>query len=734
MNKKTKMPNPTDEMVLELYLKLEEIYYSDARTIEDKVLHIRKTLEGFYKIIAGKDINSRTSLLELEKEVIIFEAVPREVIGLMKKLRIKLNPSAHFNDYEYSEEEYINLIKSIYAIIRFIAKVEFTDRSKRIFDTLVKPESVFDGLNQMQLLAVQTTDPFVFVNAGPGTGKTHLVAYRILHKLESLASDKNIIALSFTNLSAGELKSRVDDLILTSPYVDKLKQIYSGTIHAFCLDQFRLFYEEYANESFNLSVIEDEDLEDLKNILSKEKYNGLSLNQVLSEKKLLTYDGILDFYLQSLQTDKKFLAFTAENIEEIVIDEAQDLGETYYKIFATLQKENKSLSLFLVGDQRQNIYTFRGGSLDHMGILKQSNTNLFNSINLELCYRCPQTVLSYINKLQFTDCENPVLSNPRQSLDDSKRISVSEHPNKSSEAEFIINRIQELKAKNVSYNSTAILASNTFYFNELAAALNRYKLPFIVLGGKKSVVEEVRTLLLILRYLFGKSDFAILQLVQLFFEEPMSLDLNQDELLSYIDKFYNQESGEGKGTHVKQKEKYDLLHFVISKSKDSKLNFLKVLNEVFQKIKVSGILSDSAVMVCEELVEICNAENIQKYRAFNIAILSGKGKFSAFSSHQSNIQSTEFDPDKEAITISTIHSAKGLEWDYVFVPGLSHEVFPGFRKNINEERKLFYVAASRARIKLFLSRPKEVRVRQYTFTKSRSPFILNDPECLEYYK
>ena len=251
------MPNPTDEMVLELYLKLEEIYYSDARTIEDKVLHIRKTLEGFYKIIAGKDINSRTSLLELEKEVIIFEAVPREVIGLMKKLRIKLNPSAHFNDYEYSEEEYINLIKSIYAIIRFIAKVEFTDRSKRIFDTLVKPESVFDGLNQMQLLAVQTTDPFVFVNAGPGTGKTHLVAYRILHKLESLASDKNIIALSFTNLSAGELKSRVDDLILTSPYVDKLKQIYSGTIHAFCLDQFRAYYENTDDEKYNLNVIEE---------------------------------------------------------------------------------------------------------------------------------------------------------------------------------------------------------------------------------------------------------------------------------------------------------------------------------------------------------------------------------------------------------------------------------------------------------------------------------------------
>lgn len=726
------MPNPTDEMVIELYVKLEDIYYSDARTIEDKVLNIRKTLEGFYKIIAGQDINSRTPLLELEKEVIIYEAVPKEVIGLMKKLRIKLNPSAHYNDYEYTEETYTNILKSIYAIIRFISQVEFTERSDRIFNTLVQPESVFDGLNRMQLLAVQTTDPFVFVNAGPGTGKTHLVAYRILHKLESLASDKNIIALSFTNLSAGELKSRVDDLILTSPYVDKLKQIYSGTIHAFCLDQFRLFYEEYANEAYNLSVIEEEDLEDLKNILSKEKYNGLSLKQVLAKKKLLTYDGILDFYLKSLKSDKKFLRFTAENIEEIVIDEAQDLGETYYKIFATLQKENKSLSLFLVGDQRQNIYTFRGGSLDHMGILKQSNTNLFNSINLELCYRCPQTVLSYINKLQFSDCENPVLSNPGKSYSDSERISVSEHPNKSSEATFIINRINELKAKNISYNSVAILASSTYYFNELAAALNRHKISFKMLGGKKRVVEEVRTLLLILRYLFGKSDFAILQLVQLFFEEPAGLELNEEELLAYIDKFYDQESSANKQTVVKQKEKYDLLHFVISKSKDTELNFLKVLNEVFQKIKSNGILSDAALAVCEELVELCNAQNIQKYRSFNIALLSGKGKFSAFSNHQSNIHSNEFDPEKEAITVSTIHSAKGLEWDYVFIPGLSHEVFPGYRKNLNEERKLFFVAASRAKVKLFLSRPKEVRVKEYTFTKSRSPFILNDPDNIEY--
>ena len=73
-----------------------------------------------------------------------------------------------------------------------------------------------------------------------------------------------------------------------------------------------------------------------------------------------------------------------------------------------------------------------------------------------------------------------------------------------------------------------------------------------------------------------------------------------------------------------------------------------------------------------------------------------------------------------------------MEWNYVFIPSLSHEVFPGYRKNLNEERKLFYVAASRAKVKLFLSRPKEVRVKEYTFTKSRSPFMLNDPDNIEY--
>ena len=725
---------------------------------------------------------------------IAFEAVPREVIGLMRQLRKKLNPAAHFNSYKYSKEEYTALLKSTYAIMRFISKVDLPARSERIFNDLVRSDSTFDNLNNKQLDAVQCSDSFVFVNAGPGTGKTHLVAFRILHRLKSLPEGKNIVALSFTNLSAGELKSRVDELIISSSYSHKLKQIYSGTIHAFCLDQFRAYYEYTDDEKYNLSVIEEDDLDELKRILKSDKprkkiaflseSSDLILNdkveELLEKKKLLTYDGILDFYLKALRNDKKFLKFTASNIEEIVIDEAQDLGQTYYEIFSALRKGNKTIGFFLVGDQRQNIYTFRGGSLDHLGLLNE--TNLFNRINLELCYRCPQTVLSYLNQFRFTNCDNPSLTNPQKSLLVSEQIHFSEHSNKYTEANYILEQIQELRQNGASLNDMAILSTNSYYFIELASVLNDSGLGFKILGGKKRIIPELKPLLQILRFLFGKSEFAIYQLVNLIFNEPVTLQMGITEILEYIEKYSNgpkedileNDIPEANATDLKNKKglgstfnwaslkskpvpkkneidaiwesllnnepeeevnkrKYDLFHYLISKSSVIELDFLSSLNEVFALLEQNKLINEKEIKLTKELVDLCNELNIQDFKEFNANILSGKDKFASFFVHQTKIHSNHFEAEKEALTLSTVHSAKGLEWKYVFIPGMSNEVFPGYQKNINEERKLFYVAASRTKEKLFLTRPKQVSVRQYTFNKSRSPFILNDSEYLTYH-
>lgn len=208
-------------------------------------------------------------------------------------------------------------------------------------------------------------------------------------------------------------------------------------------------------------------------------------------------------------------------------------------------------------------------------------------------------------------------------------------------------------------------------------------------------------------------------------------EINNDQLTESEEptllSFFNFEPEE-----ERNKKKYDLFHYLISKSNVIDLDFLSSLNEISDLLKQNKIIDEQKIKLTKELVDLCNELNIQDFNEFNTKILSGKDKFAKFFVHQTKIHSDHFDAKKEALTLSTVHSAKGLEWKYVFIPGMSNEVFPGYKKNENEERKLFYVAASRTKEKLFLTRPKQVSVREYTFNKSRSPFILEDSTYLTY--
>ena len=699
---------------LEIYESLCEIYYSDHQKLDDKLVNIRKCLERTYKLLLGLDADTYTSLRDLEQEVTELEAAPMQVRDIMRQLRHRLNPSAHHNTQIYTEDKYRVILLSTLHIISFLTGVAFDKKTKKVLTGLQPKKDPIDNLNNRQRQAVEINDQFVFINAGPGTGKTHLVTHRILKRLESIPNDQYLIALSYTNQAANELKKRVDEMLVVSPYIHKIKQVYSGTIHSFCLDQFTAYFKKTKNELYEVSVIDDEEYKELESMFM----DKTEFKKLLSTNRLLNYTGILEFYLDCLKKDKEFLKYTSSRISEIVIDEAQDLGGLYYKIFKELQRANKQLSLFFVGDQRQNIFGFTGGSIENMEILKQGNTNLFNNVNLELSYRCPQKVLSYLNKINFGDCDNPALQNPNNQSEE--RIILEEFSDKTSEATGIVKQIKSLQEEGNDLKQMVVLQLTAYYFKELAEELNNNNIPFRLVGGKRTMHEDLKVLWMSLRFLHDSDLFMMPRLIRHFKSDfrlgPMKLKGMKGILAD---------------TFEEEALVFKYLKGLRKLKKESSIGFQESIDLLVRQLRKLELISEEESKTCQNLNELVKEHNMKEMADLKFNLFGGAKEFEAFMPHGTGLRSEHFEEGKPYVTLSTVHSAKGLEWDFVFIAGLANDIFPAYRQTLAEAQKLFYVAASRSKNRLFFTRPKEQQTQYGTvYRKERSSLLIEDPDNL----
>ena len=363
--------------VQEYYEELKFYYKKLDSDWTDKAKSMRTIAHRFYSEITETDTTYHLALVEFYKGT-----HQKIVSGLAFQVKDKLNTIVHEN-LPIDKECYIGLYNAIVRLI-FLATGIMPDEATQEFIGF-KQEDLWESLNDEQKDIVLCDDKIIYVNAGPGTGKTRLLVHKLLRYIQISTSKEKIVALSYTNTAARELGDRFREAIFKVK-LEKGYDFYNGTIHSFCYRMIKSFYASKGDE-FSDIIIDDEDIRNLAeeiHVQLEEKYtvNEIAeclksrlrskkpgLTEILTEIKqrysIISIEDILHKFLEECMKDD-FRIWIRDKLTTLVIDEAQDLTKLNYDIFAQLKKIIPELKLFLVGDPRQNIFNFNGGSYEHL--------------------------------------------------------------------------------------------------------------------------------------------------------------------------------------------------------------------------------------------------------------------------------------------------------------------------------------------------------------------------------
>jgi DNA helicase-2/ATP-dependent DNA helicase PcrA len=693
------------EIIYNIYEEI-RILRGSLLSNENKAHNLRKLYEKLYKNLLdyqGKE--SVPTLHDMINEYIIKENKD-DLQYLCHKLRKDLNPWSHDNLAKLSNEDlnnYFTMFNNIiFSLTGILPKENKNEEKEFLLSNLT--------LNDKQKEAVLSTNKITLVSAGPGTGKTHLIIARVLNEIQK-NNEKKLFILSFTNKASDELKHKIDENIFLTNLSEFRKNIFTGTIHSFVLEAIQEYFN-INNRIFDFIIIDEIEYKDLKEEFENDEQ---IVQKYLEDNRLLTFDSIMTLFIKTIKNNKNFQGFISNYIDEVIIDEAQDLDKFQYEILALLNKYINNLKLFFVGDQKQNIYAFKGGSLNN---IKEyfKNENIFK-VELEFSYRCPENTLLFVNNFTFNDCENPPLKNARN--DQGNLLKVEEFKTTKNEGNWIAKLIKSKNKEGTSLSEISIIYPNTFYFKNILESLNDFEIPFKVMGGQYFLDKNIRLIRYILNYIYTKNKFALRSIQTNFIKYELNYD-NVDDLLKSLE------------TNEKNYQKLNLkcvLQFI--KVSDDNKSTLEILNELSRFCEANKNFSIEFINRINELIVIIENDLIlENYEKLKISFSPMHPTLGNFYSRSDKIVLSEyFEEGKEYVTITTVHSAKGLEWDVVIIPGMSQDSFPRYfkfekdaQKELPNELKKFYVACTRTKQELFFTR---AILNNWGYKKDKSIFIKN---------
>lgn len=680
--------------VQEYYEELKFYYKKLDSDWTDKAKSMRTIAHRFYSEITETDTTYHLALVEFYKGT-----HQKIVSGLAFQLKDKLNTIVHEN-LPIDKECYIGLYNAIVRLI-FLATGIMPDEATQEFIGF-KQEDLWESLNDEQKDIVLCDDKIIYVNAGPGTGKTRLLVHKLLRYIQISTSKEKIVALSYTNTAAGELGDRFREAIFKVK-LEKGYDFYNGTIHSFCYRMIKSFYASKGDE-FSDIIIDDEDIRNLAeeiHVQLEEKYtvNEIAeclksrlrskkpgLTEILTEIKhrysIISIEDILHKFLEECMNND-FREWISDKLTTLVIDEAQDLTKLNYDIFSQLKKIIPELKLFLVGDPRQNIFNFNGGSYEHLNaFLKAYPTHTKKP--LTKTYRCPENITNYLNTFKFHDCDNQKL---KSMCEEPGQVLVSPCQSNETEAFRVIEKIKEIG----DLKNTAVLCNSMLYLRDFIALLGEYEMPYKVFGGKKYLREHVKLFNHIMRVLDSDNEYSIRVL-----DREFALNLKGYSGKNIRERFYASNFGR-RLKEIKEES--------VRLEQDFHTITCTIIDEVL------ALKSDTAEMMEDYrlLMELSN--HYPSISDYLLSFAIDRDTFSCF--YSKDYVECQVPVKSDYLTVSTIHSAKGLEWNNVFILGLSEGCFPNPRhagdtkekqdKFYSDEGKKMYVAASRAKCNLFLS-------------------------------
>lgn len=603
-------------------------------------------------------------------------------------------------------------------------------------------------LNKEQYKAVTTNSQYVRVNAGAGSGKTRVLASRIAFLIDQFGiSEHSILAITFTNKVAKEMKERVCKMLeKENTYVS------ISTFHSFCVRVLReniSVLEEGYNSRF--TIIDDEDQEKIiKEIIkesnvSKEYFppkkvlgyictqkseghepsdleNSASFSyeskiylelyklydEYLHKHQYLDFDDLLMKAVKILYHHKDIRAKWQRRFQYILVDEFQDTNDIQYDLLRLLC--SPETSLFVVGDPDQTIYTWRGANVN---LILNFDKDFPNTEDIVLFqnYRSTKSILHSANKL-ITNNVNRLKKDLLSNQEDGEKVLYFQASNAENEAKWVLDKINEIRAlnKEVNYKDFTILYRSSYYSRALETELINYKYPYRIFGGIRFFQrKEIKDVLAYLRLVVNHNDEqALLRIIN----EPkrgvgdksisnLKVDSKTQDISIY-------EIVKGNVNKFKKKELISNFVDGIEQTKESfstledRSNFSLIFDWLLKKVGYMEYLENE-----DEADRLDNVKELKQY----LQNLYVNNPDLTLNDILQDVQLYSAQDDMENgdyISLMTVHTAKGLEFPYVFIVGASENVFPNARAleeskyGVEEERRLFYVAITRAMKKLFI--------------------------------
>ena len=631
--------------------------------------------------------------------------------------------------------------------------------------------NLLDELNPKQREAVNQIDGPCLVIAGAGSGKTKVLTYKIAHLIDNCGVKPwNILAITFTNKAANEMKERVQNLI-----GDAINDIWLGTFHSICVKILRKFIDRLGyDSSFAIFDTADQktlvkkclkeldidskifteksvinEISNAKNMMikpddyilrNKGDYRKEKIGKIYSlyQKKLkennaVDFDDIINLTIDLLLENEDILEYYSDKFKYILVDEYQDTNKSQFKLVSILAKKN--MNIMVVGDNDQGIYSFRGADISNILNFEKDFAGT-KIVKLEQNYRCTGNILKVANEViknNTTKYDKKLWTEN----DEGELPFIYTGKDEYDEASFITTKIGEIKNNdNFKYSDFAVLYRMNAQSRAIEDIFMREGIPYKIVGGLKFYErKEIKDIIAYLRLIANQNDN--LSLIRVINEPKRGIgavSLNKVEELAIENEtsMYNIIKNADRYMPRIQGNVYEFVEMV-EILKDADLTITELVKAILLK---SGYI---AALQAENTVEAeTRIQNLEEFLSVvgefeEEYAENGLNEFLQTLSLSSDVDKLDDTDDK--ITLMTLHSAKGLEYPVVFLVGVEDGIFPGEQsattiEGLEEERRLFYVGITRAKKILFITLASKRTLFGYTSYNKPSRFLKEIPKEL----
>lgn len=633
-------------------------------------------------------------------------------------------------------------------------------------------QNLLEGLNDKQYEAVINTDGPCLVIAGAGSGKTKVLTHKIAYLMqEKDIKPWNILAITFTNKAANEMKERVEALV-----GDDAKDMWIGTFHSICVKILRRFIDRIGfDHSFVIFDTSDqrtlikECLKDLKiddkmftdrivqfeisnaknDMKEPEEYEAMVKGDYrrekiasvynlyqrrLKENNAIDFDDIINYTIKIFKENDDVLDYYTNKFNYILVDEYQDTNKSQFTLIRLLAKAHGNITV--VGDNDQGIYSFRGADISNI-LNFEKDFKGTKIIKLEQNYRCTQNILNAANsviKNNEVKYKKKLWTENEEGALPTFHVSDDEYD----EGRYIVEEINHLRREEYyKYSDFAILYRMNSQSRAIEEILGREAIPYKIVGGLKYFErKEIKDIIAYLRLINNTSDNLALKGI---INEPKrgigKTSLDKIQAIS-------EQTGIPMYQIIKEADQYGL-----SRVYSNAQGFIEVIEDLISKkdeytitelikhtLKETGY---TKALEDENSIEAENRiENLEEFLTIAVQFEEEEADNDLSTFLEGITLSSDIDgmdEEEESVTLMTLHSAKGLEFPVVFLVGMEERIFPGYKsigepKELEEERRLCYVGITRAKNNLYLTCSRQRTMFGSTSCNPVSRFVKEIPE------